>query len=33
MAALTLTLALGFMLLVVDSGRLYLEQRKLQIPF
>jgi len=30
MAALTLTLALGFMLLVVDTGRLYLEQRKLQ---
>lgn len=30
MAALTLALALGFMLLVVDSGRLYLEQRKLQ---
>jgi uncharacterized membrane protein len=30
MAALTLTMALGFMLLVVDTGRLYLEQRKLQ---
>lgn len=30
MAALTLGLALLFMLLVVDSGRLYLEQRKLQ---
>jgi uncharacterized membrane protein len=30
MAALTLTTALGFMLLVVDSGRLYLEQRSLQ---
>jgi uncharacterized membrane protein len=30
MAALTLALALGFMLLVVDTGRLYLEQRKLQ---
>ena len=30
MAALTLGLVLLFMLLVVDSGRLYLEQRKLQ---
>lgn len=30
MAAGTLVLALGFMLLVIDSGRLYLEQRKLQ---
>ncbi|WP_449430006.1 pilus assembly protein TadG-related protein [Pseudomonas putida] len=30
MAAVTLGLALLFMLLVVDSGRLYLEQRKLQ---
>ncbi|ANY89519.1 MULTISPECIES: pilus assembly protein TadG-related protein [Pseudomonas] len=30
MAALTLGLALLFMLLVVDSGRLYMEQRKLQ---
>ncbi|MFO3724997.1 pilus assembly protein TadG-related protein [Pseudomonas sp. HLMP] len=30
MAALTLGLALLFLLLVVDSGRLYLEQRKLQ---
>lgn len=30
MAALTLALALGFTVLVVDSGRLYLEQRKLQ---
>ncbi|AZL71542.1 hypothetical protein EJA05_24875 [Pseudomonas oryziphila] len=30
MAALTLGLALLFMLLTVDSGRLYLEQRKLQ---
>ncbi len=30
MAALTLGLALLFMLLVIDSGRLYLEQRKLQ---
>lgn len=30
MAALTLGLALLFMLLAVDSGRLYLEQRKLQ---
>lgn len=30
MAALTLALALGFTLLVIDSGRLYLEQRKLQ---
>jgi uncharacterized membrane protein len=30
MAALTLTMALGFMLLVVDSGRLYLEQREIQ---
>ena len=30
MAAGTLALALGFMLLVIDSGRLYLEQRKLQ---
>lgn len=30
MAALTLGLALLFMLLVVDSGRLYLEKRKLQ---
>ena len=30
MAALTLGLAMMFMLLVVDSGRLYLEQRKLQ---
>lgn len=29
-AALTLSLALGFMLLVVDTGRLYLEKRKLQ---
>ncbi|MGE8477498.1 MAG: pilus assembly protein TadG-related protein [Pseudomonas shirazensis] len=30
MAAMTLGLALLFLLLVVDSGRLYLEQRKLQ---
>ncbi|KAF0862707.1 pilus assembly protein TadG-related protein [Pseudomonas sp. LD120] len=30
MAAVTLGLALLFMLLVVDSGRLYMEQRKLQ---
>ncbi|MDF0733729.1 pilus assembly protein TadG-related protein [Pseudomonas entomophila] len=30
MAALTLGLAVAFMVLVVDSGRLYLEQRKLQ---
>ena len=30
MAALTLGLAVGFTVLVVDSGRLYLEQRKLQ---
>ncbi|MCU1763859.1 pilus assembly protein TadG-related protein [Pseudomonas sp. 14P_8.1_Bac3] len=30
MAALTLALALGFTVLVIDSGRLYLEQRKLQ---
>jgi uncharacterized membrane protein len=30
MAALTLAMALGFMLLVIDTGRLYLEQRKLQ---
>jgi uncharacterized membrane protein len=30
MAVGTLALALGFMLLVIDSGRLYLEQRKLQ---
>lgn len=30
MAAGTLALALGFMLLVIDTGRLYLEQRKLQ---
>lgn len=30
MAALTLTLALAFMLLVVDTGRLYLEKRSLQ---
>jgi len=30
MAALTLSLVLGFTLLVVDTGRLYLEQRKLQ---
>lgn len=30
MAALTLGMALLFMLLVVDSGRLYMEQRKLQ---
>lgn len=30
MAALTLGLALVFLLLVVDSGRLYLEKRKLQ---
>ncbi|MCA4962431.1 pilus assembly protein TadG-related protein [Pseudomonas sp. Y24-6] len=30
LAALTLGLALMFMLLVLDSGRLYLEQRKLQ---
>ena len=30
MAALTLGMVLMFMLLVVDSGRLYLEQRKLQ---
>ncbi|MDH0649092.1 pilus assembly protein TadG-related protein [Pseudomonas sp. GD03858] len=30
MAALTMGLALVFMLLAVDSGRLYLEQRKLQ---
>ncbi|VVP95189.1 hypothetical protein PS918_03613 [Pseudomonas fluorescens] len=30
MAAGTLALALGFTLLVIDSGRLYLEQRKLQ---
>jgi uncharacterized membrane protein len=30
MAALTLALALGFTLLVIDTGRLYLEQRKLQ---
>lgn len=30
MAALTLGMVLVFMLLVVDSGRLYLEQRKLQ---
>ncbi|MDB5994361.1 MAG: rane protein [Pseudomonas sp.] len=30
MAALTLGLALGFTVLVIDSGRLYLEQRKLQ---
>ncbi|MFL1528587.1 pilus assembly protein TadG-related protein [Pseudomonas sp. O230] len=30
MAALTLAMALGFTLLVIDSGRLYLEQRKLQ---
>ncbi|KAB0491808.1 pilus assembly protein TadG-related protein [Pseudomonas vancouverensis] len=30
MAALTLTMALGFMLVVVDTGRLYLEKRKLQ---
>ncbi|HEF4761773.1 TPA: hypothetical protein SAN82_004231 [Pseudomonas putida] len=30
MAAITLALALGFMLLVVDSGRLYLEKRSLQ---
>lgn len=29
-AALTLGLVLGFMLLVVDTGRLYLEKRKLQ---
>lgn len=29
-AALTLSLVLGFMLLVVDTGRLYLEKRKLQ---
>lgn len=30
MAAATLSLALVMMLLVVDSGRLYMEQRKLQ---
>lgn len=30
MATITLALALGFTVLVVDSGRLYLEQRKLQ---
>lgn len=30
MAAVTLGLALGFTVLVIDSGRLYLEQRKLQ---
>ncbi|WP_416422254.1 pilus assembly protein TadG-related protein [Pseudomonas sp. App30] len=30
MAAITLGMALLFMLLVIDSGRLYLEQRKLQ---
>lgn len=30
MAAVTLGMVLLFMLLVVDSGRLYLEQRKLQ---
>lgn len=30
MAALTLAMALGFTVLVIDSGRLYLEQRKLQ---
>ena len=30
MAVTTLALALLFMLVVVDSGRLYLEQRKLQ---
>jgi uncharacterized membrane protein len=30
MATVTLALALGFTVLVVDSGRLYLEQRKLQ---
>lgn len=30
MAALTLALALGFTLLVIDSGRLYLEKRTLQ---
>ena len=30
MAALTLGLVLVFMLLVVDGGRLYMEQRKLQ---
>ncbi len=30
MAALTLGMALLFMLLVIDSGRLYMEQRKLQ---
>ena len=30
MAALTLGLAMAFMVLVIDSGRLYLEQRKLQ---
>ena len=30
MAALTLAMALGFTVLVIDSDRLYLEQRKLQ---
>ena len=30
MAALTLAMALGFTVLVIDTGRLYLEQRKLQ---
>jgi uncharacterized membrane protein len=30
MAALTLVIALGFTLLVIDTGRLYMEQRKLQ---
>jgi len=30
MAALTLTMALAFTLVVIDTGRLYLEQRKLQ---
>jgi len=30
MAAATLSLALVLMLLVVDTGRLYMEQRKLQ---
>lgn len=30
MAAVTLGMVLLFMLLVIDSGRLYLEQRKLQ---
>jgi len=30
MGAMTLGIALLFMLLVVDSGRLYLEKRKLQ---